>query len=198
MAGDVCEERLAPDTTAQGALAMIESAWTSLHVELITEGFCMVGRLNLRGAQSRLADVLNFRDEPAIVLHDVEARRLGSESDKVFNCPMAHVRREVIILAIPHEDSLPAAEAQPSLEYVAKEPHRVSFLMPAFTIVGNLHLAKGVDINAASPMRGLDFVPLTDAEATYLPDPTLVWKGAVIVVNAAKAEAFSPAADLSP
>jgi hypothetical protein len=198
MAGDVCEERLSPDTTAPGALAMIESAWTSLHVELITEGFCMVGRLDLRGAQSRLVDVLNFRDEPVIVLHDVEVRRLGSESDKVFNCPMAHVRREAIILAIPYDHRSVSDEAQPSLEYVAKEPHRVSFLMPAFTIVGNLHLAKGVDINAASPIRGLDFVPLTDAEATYLPDPTLAWKGAVIVVNATKAEAFSPAADLSP
>lgn len=176
---------------------MVESDWTSLHVEIITEGFCMVGRLDLRGAQSRLADVLNFRDEPVIVLHDVEVRRLGPESDKVFNCPLAHIRREAIILAMPHEHSLPAAEAQPSLEYVAKEPHRVSFLTSAFTVVGDLHLVKGADINAASPMRGLDFVPLTGAEATYLPDPSLVWKGAVIVVNATKAEAFSPAADLS-
>jgi hypothetical protein len=47
-------------------------------------------------------------------------------------------------------------------------------------------------------MRGSGFVPLTDAEATYLPDPTLVWKAPVIAVNVAKAEVFSPAGDLSP
>ena len=177
---------------------MMESAWTSLHVELITEGFCIVGRLDVPSAQGRLVDILNFSDEHVIVLHDVEVRRLGPESDEVFNCPTAHIRREAVILAIPHEQSSPSAEAQPPLEYVVREPHRVSFLTSAFTIVGNIHLAKGADINAVSPIRGLDFVPLTDAEATYLPDPTLVWKGAVIVVNAAKAEAFSPAADLSP
>jgi hypothetical protein len=198
MAGDVCEEGLSPDTTVQGVLAMMESAWTSLHVELITEGFCIVGRLDVPSAQGRLVDILNFSDEHVIVLHDVEVRRLGPESDEVFNCPTAHIRREAVILAIPHEQSSPSAEAQPPLEYVVREPHRVSFLTSAFTIVGNIHLAKGADIGAASPIRGLDFVPLTDAEATYLPDPTLVWKCAVIVVNAAKAEAFSPAADLSP
>jgi len=198
MAGDVCEEGLSPDTTVQGVLAMMESAWTSLHVELITEGFCIVGRLDVPSAQGRLVDILNFSDEHVIVLHDVEVRRLGPESDEVFNCPTAHIRREAVILAIPHEQSSPSAEAQPPLEYVVREPHRVSFLTSAFTIVGNIHLAKGADISAASPIRGLDFVPLTDAEATYLPDPTLVWKCAVIAVNATKAEAFSPAADLSP
>ena len=78
------------------------------------------------------------------------------------------------------------------------EPHRVSFLLPSFTVVGNYYCAREADIGAASPMRGSGFVPLTDVEATYLPDPTLVWKAPVIVVNVAKAEAFSPAADLSP
>jgi len=172
------------------------SAW--LQAEFIMEGFCVVGRLDLRGAQSRLVDVLNFRGEHVIVLHDVEARRLESESDKVFKCPMAHIRREAIILAIPHEQRAPSDKLHRLLEYVAKEPHSVSFLMPAFTVVGNLHLAKGVDINAASPIRGLDFVPLTDAEATYLPDPTIVWRAAVIIVNAARAEACCPGLDLSP
>jgi len=177
---------------------MIESTWSSLCVELITESFSMVGHLDLPSAQGRLVDVLNYSDEHVIVLHDVEARRLGSESDKVSNCPTTHIRRDAIILAIPHDHRSVSDEAQPSLEYVAKEPHRVSFLMPALTIVGNLHLAKGVDINAASPIRGLDFVALTDAEATYLPDPTLVWRADVIIVNAAKCEACCPGLDLSP
>jgi hypothetical protein len=177
---------------------MVESAWASLHVEFIMEGFCVVGRLDVPGPQGRLVDVLNFRGEHVIVLHDVEARRLGPESDKVFNCPIAHIRREAIILAIPHEQRAPSDKVRTLLEYVAKEPHRVSFLMPAFTIVGDLHLPKGVDISVASPIRGLDFVPLTEAEATYLPDPTLVWRAAVIIVNTAKAEACCPGFDLSP
>ena len=176
---------------------MAGPARASLQAEFITEDFCMVGRLDLPPGQGRLTDLLNFRAEPVIVLRDVEARRLAPESDKVFNWAVVHVRREAIILAIPHEQRAPSDKLHRLLEYVAKEPHRVSFLLPALAVVGDLHLAKGVDINVASPIRGLDFVPLTGAEATYLPDPSLVWKGAVIVVNATKAEAFSPAADLS-
>ena len=182
----------------QETLAMVESARVLFQAELITDGFCMVGRLDLPPAQARLVDLLNFGGEPVIVLHDVELRRLGPESDKVFNWPVAQVRREAIVLAIPHERRAPGAEVQPPLEHVAKEPHRVSFLLPSFTVVGDLHLAREADIGAASPMRGSGFVPLTDAEATYLPDPTLVWKAPVIAVNVAKAEVFSPAGDLSP
>lgn len=177
---------------------MVESTRVLVQAELITEGFRMVGRLDLPPAQARLVDFLNFCGEPVIVLHDVEARKLGSESSKAINWPMVQIRREAIVLAVPREHRLPTTEAQRPLEYVTKEPHRVSFLLPDFTVVGDLHLAKEADIGAASPMRCSDFVPLTDAEATYLPDPTLMWKASVIVVNAAKAEVFSPAADLSP
>jgi len=176
---------------------MVETARVLFQAELITDGFCMVGRLDLPPAQVRLVDILNFCGEPVIVLHDVELRKLGPESGKVFKWPVAQIRREAIVLAIPHERRAPSDKVQMLLEYVAKEPHKVSFLLPSFTVVGDLHLAREVDIGAASPMRGSGFVPLTDAEATYLPDPTLVWKVPVIVVNVAKAEAFSPAADAS-
>jgi hypothetical protein len=198
VAGDVCEEELPPDMAVQEAPAVLGSARASLRAEFITEDFRMVGRLDLPSGQGRLVDILNFRGESVIVLRDVEAGRLGPESDEVFNWPIAHIRREAIILAIPHEHRLPAAEVRPRLEYVAKEPHRVSFLLPAFAVVGDLHLAREVDINAASPIRGSDFVPLTDAEATYLPDPTLVWRAAVIIVNVPKAEVCCPGTDLPP
>ncbi len=194
MAGGVCEEGLSHDMAFRETLAMVESNRVLSQAELITDGFCMVGRLDLPPAQARLVDFLNFRGEPVIALRDLEMRRLGPESDKVFNWAMAQIRREAIVLAIPHERRAPAADAQPPLEHVDKEPHRVHFLLPSFTVVGDLHLAKEADIGAASPMRRSDFVPLTDAEATYLPDPALVWKAPVILVNVAKAEAFSLAA----
>ncbi|KPK21591.1 MAG: hypothetical protein AMJ76_02325 [Dehalococcoidia bacterium SM23_28_1] len=168
---------------------MVESARRLFRAELVTDSFCMAGRLDLPPGQGRLVDILNFAGEHVIVLHAVEARRLGFQSDKVFNWPTAQIRREAIILAIPQENRLPATEAQHPLEYVAKEPHRVSFLLAAFAVIGDLHLARGADINAVSPVRGSDFVPLTDAEAVYLPDPALVWKAPVIIVNVARAQA---------
>lgn len=40
-------------------------------------------------------------------------------------------------------------------------------------------------------------MPLTDAEAVFLPDPTTTWKAAVIIVNTARAEAYCPPASLA-
>lgn len=177
---------------------MVESARELFQAELITERFCMLGRLDLAPGQARLVDLLNLRAEPIIVLHDVEAKRLGPESDKVLSWPAVQVRREAIVLAIPHERRLPVSDPERPLEYVAKVPHRVSFLLPAFAVVGNFHLAREADIDVASPIRGSGFVPLTDAEAVYLPDPTLVWTAAVIIVNVAKAEACCLNPDLFP
>jgi hypothetical protein len=177
---------------------MVESARELSQAELITERFCMLGRLDSAPGQARLVDVLNLRAEPVIVLRDVEAKRLGAESANVLNWPAAQVRREAIVLAIPHERRLPASEPERQLEYVAKVPHRVSFLLPGFAVVGNFHLAREANIDIASPIRGSDFVPLTEAEAVYLPDPTLVWRAAVIIVNVAKAEVCCLSPDLFP
>jgi hypothetical protein len=198
MSAGIYEEEPRADMALQQPSALEEPSPALLRAELITEGFCMVGRLDLPTAHRRLVDLLNFHTEPVIVLHDIEARGLGSESDKVFNWPMAQIRREAIILAIPHEHRLPASEGRHRLEYVAKEPHRASFLLPAFAVVGDLHLAKGVEINVARPMSASDFAPLSDAEAIYLPHPTLVWRAAVIIVNVAKAEVSSLSPDLFP
>jgi len=184
--------------TIQQQAAVEESSRALLRVELITDGFRVVGSLEIHRAGGRLVDFLNFGGEPVLVLHDAEVTGLERESDKTSRWPIAQVRMQAIALAISHEHGPPAAEPQQPMEYVAKEPRRVSLLLPAFAVVGDLHLAKEVDINAASPIRGSDFVPLTDAEATYLPDPTLVWKAPVIIVNVAKAEVCCPAADLSP
>jgi hypothetical protein len=177
---------------------MVESARELFQAELITERFCMLGRLDLAPGQARLVDLLNLRAEPVIVLRDVEAKRLAPRSDNVLNWSAVQVRRDAIVLAIPHERRLPASEPERPLEYVAKVPHRVSLLLSAFAVVGNFHLAKEADIDVASPIRGSGFVPLTEAEAVYLPDPTLVWRAAVIVVNVAKVEACGLNPDLFP
>ena len=117
---------------------MVESARVLLQAELITDGFRMVGRPDLPPAQGRLVDLLNFRGEPIIMLHDVELRRLGPESDKVFKWPMAQIRREAIVLAIPHERRAPGAEAQPAMEYVTPSrkwpsPTRARIVTSLFT-----------------------------------------------------------------
>lgn len=197
MLTDPYDEEPQPDMTLQQPLAPEEPRRALLSVELITDGFHIVGSLQLHRAGGRLLDFLNFGGESVLMLQDAEVKALGRESDEASRSPMVQVRREAIILAIAHERRLPGAGVQRPMEYVAKEPRRVSFVLPDFAVVGDLHLPREVDINTASPIRGSDFVPLTDAEAVYLPHPTLVWKAAVIIVNVAKVEVCCPGAELS-
>ena len=197
MPADAYDEELQPDMTLQQPAAVEEPSRALLRVELITDGFRMVGSLEIHRAGGRLVDFLNFGGEPVLVLHDAQVTGLERKADETSHWPIAQVRMQAIALAISLEDRPSTADAEQAMEYVAKEPRRVSFLLPAFAVVGDLHLAKEVDINAASPIRGSDFAPLTDAEATYLPDPTLVWKAPIIIVNVAKVEVCCPSADLS-
>ncbi|MGQ9572748.1 MAG: hypothetical protein ACUVV3_06130 [Dehalococcoidia bacterium] len=192
MSANVYDAKLRPDVAPEQSAAPDGPTRALVQAELFTDGFHIIGSLELHRAGARLVDFLNFGGEPVLLLHDVQVRALGREWDKLHHWPTAHLRREAIILAIPHEDRLPPAEPERMLEYVVKEPRRVCLVGPSLAVVGNLHLAKEVDINIASPIRGSDFLPLTDAEATYLPQPTLVWKAPVIIVNVAKVELCYP------
>jgi hypothetical protein len=64
-------------------------------------------------------------------------------------------------------------------------------------VTGHFHLSPAADPANASLFWNAGFVPLTDAEAVYLPDPGTTWKAAVIIVNAARVEAYCPAAPLA-
>jgi hypothetical protein len=73
----------------------------------------------------------------------------------------------------------------------------VSVLLPRFMVTGCFHLAPAADPANASLFWNTGFVPLTDAEAVFLPDPATTWKAAVIIVNTARAEAYCPPAALA-
>jgi len=64
-------------------------------------------------------------------------------------------------------------------------------------VTGYFHLSLAADPDNASLFWNAGFVPLTDAEAVYLPDPAITWKAPVIIVNTARAEAYCPAAALA-
>ena len=175
-----------------------ETAWTEpgsthrqLHLEVVTDSRRLVGAAQYP-AVGRLADLLNLTDEP-LALTDVEVTCLERQTEAPRRWPQAHVAKRAIGLVIPHEVALPeAATAGRPLEYVEKRPWRVSALLPRFMVTGCIHLAPAADPANPSLFWNAGFVPLTDAEAVYLPDPSTTWKAAVIIVNTARAEAYCP------
>jgi hypothetical protein len=180
-----------------------ETAWTEpgstrhpLRLEVVTDSRRLVGVVQHHTAV-RPVDMLNGTDEP-LALADIEVTPLEGQAEAPQRWPRAHIRKQAIALIIPHEVAPPAAAiARRPLEYVEKRLWRVSVLLPRFMVTGCFHLPPAADPVNASLFWNAGFVPLTDAEAVFLPDPTTTWKSAVIIVNAARVEAYCPPAALA-
>jgi len=185
------------------ATALPESAWTEpasprhlLRLEVVTDTRRIIGVAH-HATIVRPVDMLNWTTD-ALALADIEVWPLESQARAPHRWPQAHVSKQTIVLMIPQEVAPPGAGANGRpLEYVEKRRWRVSVLLPGFMVTGYFHLSPAADPSNASLFWNAGFVPLTDAEAVYLPDPTTKWKAPVIIVNSARAEAYCPAAPLT-
>jgi hypothetical protein len=179
-----------------------ETAWTEpgstrhlLRLEVVTDSRRLVGVVQHLTAV-RPVDLLNGTDEP-LALADIEVTPLDGQAQSSRRWPQAYIRKQAIAFIIPHEVAPPAAAARRPLEYVEKRRWRVSVLLARFVVTGCFHLPPAADPVNASLFWNAGFVPLTDAEAVYLPDPTTTWKAAAMIVNTARAEAYCPPASLA-
>ena len=163
-----------------------------LRLEVVTDGRRLVGIVQQPTA-ARLVDLLNWTEEAALALADVEITPLELHGEAAHRSPLAHVRKQAIAFTIPREEGPVAVNRRP-LEYVEKRPWRVSALLARFLVSGYLHLPPAADPANASLFWNAGFVALTDAEAVFLPNPATTWKAAVIIVNSARAEAYCPPA----
>lgn len=166
-----------------------------LRLEVVTNSHRIIG-VAQHQTVVRPVDLLNWTAD-ALTLADVEMTPLEGQTEAPHRWPQAHVRKQAMALVIPHEVAPPTPTAGGRmLEYVEKRRWRVSILLPRLMVTGYFHLAAAADPANSSLFWNAGFVPLTDAEAVYLPNPTTTWKAAVIIVNAARAEAYCPAAPL--
>jgi hypothetical protein len=185
------------------AAALQEPAWMEpasprhlLRLEVVTETRRIVGVAH-HATIVRPVDMLNWTTE-ALALADIEVWPLENQAPAPHCWPQAHVSKQTIVLVIPQEVAPPGAGANGRpLEHVEKRRWRVSILLPRFIVTGYFHLSSAADPGNASLFWNAGFVPLTDAEAVYLPDPATTWKAPVIIVNSARAEAYGPAAPLA-
>jgi hypothetical protein len=177
-----------------------ETAWPDpasphhlLRLEVVTNSHRIIG-VAQHPTLVRPVDLLNWTED-ALALADVEITPLEGQTEAPRRWPQAHIRKQAIALVIPQEVAPPTPAAS-KLEYVEKRRWRVSVLLPRLIVTGHFHLPSAADPANSSLFWNARFVPLTEAEAVYLPDPTTTWKAAVIIVNAAHAEVYCPAAPL--
>lgn len=161
-------------------------------VELFTDTFHVDGEVRVR--RWRLADALNDESDPFLLVEQATTLPLAmvGQEGGYRHARYAQISKHSIVFAIPHESEEMEAARQQYLNTLYRERARAHAIVtvPPFEITGILHLRKMYSIRQALEDLRAEFIPLTEAIATYLPDPRIQIHANVAIVNRPRAQIF--------
>jgi hypothetical protein len=163
-------------------------------VEILTEDHHLVGYVATGGR--RFSTWLNLGEASIRSVKNVTLKSLRSLERPEVHLEYALVNRDAIIAAIPHEApsvSLGGEGERRTMERVDKERHEVVASVPPFAVRGQMHVAKTADIQRAVASFPGILMPITEARLVYTPNPQVLWRGQVVLVNRDKAQLYWPA-----
>ncbi len=148
---------------------------------------------DIRMRQRRLTDYLDSLEEQFIMVERARLEVLTDGRSAPLTAPFAQVNREALVFAIPYAGEGPADDAdQRRMVMITKVPRRVSVSAPPFVVSGDMHLLRETSIRDALLAVRQAFLPLTNAEAVYVPTNQR-YAAPILVVNRTRMEAFYPA-----
>lgn len=164
----------------------------TLEVEFITDTHRIIGYLPI--GERRLSDILNVDSEDSVVLDSVRTTPVDDPEATPIVREFAQINKETIAFGIPHElPTIPEERRKiRPFEYVEKSRQQVLISLPPFVISGYLHLVKEVDIRSALRSLARTFIPISEARATYTPNPGIKWASKVIIVNRKRTQILWP------
>ncbi len=148
---------------------------------------------DIRSRQRRLTDYLNAADDHFFMVENARITTLASAGSAARVASFAQLNRDTVVFAIPYSGEAPDEDEQKRLVMVQKTPHQVILNAPPFTIQGSVHLLRETSLRDALLSYRQEFLPLTSAEAVYLPTGQRYSAG-IIIVNRIRIEAFFPSA----
>lgn len=164
----------------------------TVKVEFLTDTHRIIGYLPT--GERRLSDILNVDSEGSVILHSVRTTPVGDPEAAPIVAEFAGINKQTIAFGMLHELSSPSQKRQKirAFEYVEKNRAPVLISLPPFTITGYLHLVKEADIRIVLQSLTRTFIPISEAQATYIPKPSIKWASEVIIVNGKRAQIFWP------
>jgi hypothetical protein len=154
----------------------------AVDVQLFTNEHVIRGFIETSG--ERLTDVLNVKNEMSLVLRDVQVMRLLTigKTPPVF-LPKARVEKSSILFALPIEQDLTHKSLY---RRASRQEYDLFILLQSFEVKGIIHLTERVDMRRGLTMRTEDFIPLTEATATYVIYPQVTTRPGTLVFNKAQ------------
>jgi hypothetical protein len=171
------------------------SAKSVIRVEFYTRSYQVSGDAEVN--RWRLADVLNDKASPYVLLHNAVRIPLGTSAQTSNDLARAaqylQVMKDAIVFAIPHETlemELPKQQYLAGL-YADRSQVEATSVAPPFELRGMVHLRRLAHLRQALEDLPVDFIPMTHLQATYLPDSRMKISADLAVINRRIAELFA-------
>ncbi|MFO7585577.1 MAG: hypothetical protein R6W69_12695 [Anaerolineales bacterium] len=153
-----------------------------IHVKIFTANHVIRGLLNTSG--ERLTDVLNNGTKSSVILKEAEvARLLWLEKAPPSKLDNVSVTKADILLAMPVEQD---RTEKSIFRKTTRQLFLITLLVQNFEVMGRIHMTERTNIDRILLVRAEDFIPLTDARATYMPVPKINFSSEMIIFNKAK------------
>jgi hypothetical protein len=153
----------------------------------------------------RLADVLNAHTSPFVIMENAVREPLpgfaqARGADLARAAQYLQIGKSAILFAVPHEAPEYEASRKAYLSALYSERALVSaaVIVSPFEVRGTVHLRRPYRMRQALEELPSEFIPMTQVEAIYLPDPRLHIVAELAVVNRAEAELFALSVEGSP
>lgn len=189
-----------PETRAGLRRPSLEySAKSIVRVEIYTRSYQVSGDAEVN--RWRLADLLNDKVRPYVLLHNAVRIPLGTSAQSSNEMARAsqylQVMKESIVFAIPHEATDMELTKQQYLAglYADRSQVGATSISPPFELRGMVHLRRLVHLRQALEDLPIDFTPMTHVDATYLPDPRMKISADLAIINRRLAELFALSAE---
>jgi len=154
----------------------------AIEVELYTIDHVIRGSIEMAG--ERMSDVLNLKTESALTLTNVEVSRLlNVKKSPPLHLPVVRIEKSNLLFALPVERDLTHKSLY---RRAVRQGYELAVFLPNFELQGTIHLTERLDIRRVLVVRPEDFIPLTEAMATYVLYPQITFQASTIVFNKSK------------
>jgi hypothetical protein len=151
----------------------------AIDVELFTMDHVIRGSLESSG--ERMSDLLNEKNEIALIMKDVQiVRLLGIGKTPPILLPKARIEKSAILFARPAEQDLTHKSIY---RRASRQEFDIVLLLQSFELKGTIHLIERIDMRRGLSARVDHFIALTDASATYTLFPQIAIHSSTIVFN---------------
>jgi hypothetical protein len=167
-----------------------------VRIELYTRSYHASGDMEV--SRWHITDVMNDKIRPTLTIENAIREPLPQmihtgDEGLARATPYLQIAKTAIVLAVPHENTSLASARQQYINALYQERAQAEAIViaPPFEVRATVHLRRAFQIRTALDEMPNEYIPVTDMEAVYIPDPRLRINAEFAVINRPLAELFS-------